>query len=99
MSANNTFGNSQHENYSFLSSVWEQPHTLRKCITISIILPCGIGVGDFLLRVIEDGDVLELVVDGPYPLLDIRKMHAKLLKPGQSNDEGLIYHHPKGTWV
>ena len=45
-----------------MCSVWQEPGTTLQRITVAIILPSGVGAEEFKVRVIEDGDVLELTV-------------------------------------
>lgn len=75
-----------------LISIWQEPSTTAKRITVSIILPSGVNAGDFTIRIIEDGDVLELTVDWPKPLVDISFMHKKWLQDYASNFTDF---HPK----
>lgn len=60
-------------------SIWQEPGTTTKRITAANILPSGVGTGNFKERVIEEGDVLELVVYWPKPLVDVHFMHRKWL--------------------
>lgn len=81
-----------------LVSEWEEAITTCPMLTLAIVLPSGIGAGDFMVRIIEDGDVLELTVKWPKPLVDIEFMHLKWLK---TDDDGnplsldVTRHHPK----
>ncbi|MEM6687231.1 MAG: hypothetical protein AAF617_15725 [Bacteroidota bacterium] len=70
----------------YLISQWQEPVTTTKRVTVAIILPSGVGVGAFKVRVIEEGDVLELTVNWPKPLVDIEFMHRKWM----SQDEGKL---------
>lgn len=81
-----------------LVSEWEEALTTTPMISVAIILPSGVGVGDFMLRVIEDGDVLELTVKWPAPMVDIELMHVKWLKNGEDGkpiSTDITRHHPK----
>lgn len=49
------------------------------------MLPSGVGAWDFTLCVIEEGDVLELSVYWPKPLVDIDHIHKKWLQDERSN--------------
>ena len=44
-------------------SEWEEALTTVQMLSVSIVLPSGVGSKDFMIRVIEDGDVLEITVD------------------------------------
>jgi len=61
----------------YMLYVWQEPGTTAKRISVAIILPSGVDSGGFQVRVIEDGDVLQLTVDWPRPLVDISFMHKK----------------------
>lgn len=65
--------------------------TRRK--TIAILLPSGVGAGDFTVRVVEGGNQLELTVFCPPALIDLRVMHRKWLLPGSR--AGFQVYHPK----
>lgn len=58
-------------------SHWQEPGTTIPRLTVAIVLPSGVGAGDFKYRVVEEGNVLELTVDWPKPLVDITCMHKK----------------------
>lgn len=76
-----------------IHSVWNEPGTTTRMITVAIILPSGIGPGDFSLRVVEGGRELELTVQWPNPLTDLDTMHKKwLLSNGLDHMER---YHPK----
>lgn len=45
-----------------LPSVWKGPGTTTKRISVAILLPSGIGPGDFTVRVLDGGLVLEVSV-------------------------------------
>lgn len=75
-----------------LLSVWQEPGTTAKRLAVAILLPSGVGAGDFTVRVIEDGDVLEISVDWPKPLVEISFMHKKWLL---MDDSRFTDFHPK----
>ena len=73
-------------------SLWQEPGTTTKRITVAIILPSGVGSGDFRVRIIESGDVLEMVIYWLKPLTDIHYMHKKWLS---DQDSSFSDFHPK----
>lgn len=76
-----------------LISVWQEPGTMTKCLSVAILLPSGIGEGDFAWRVIGEGHVLEISVIWPPPLQQPEIMHKKWLN--KDNREGFEMYHPK----
>lgn len=70
-------------------SEWQEPRTTTMRLSFAIVLPSGIT--GFKVRVIEEGDCLELTVDWPKPLTDINMMHRKWLV----NDSEFTDVHPK----
>lgn len=81
-----------------LISQWDEAITTCEMLSVAIVLPSGVGPGDFKVRVIEDGDVLELTVSWPMPLVNIEMMHAKWLKcdeQGKLISTDVTPHHPK----
>lgn len=49
-------------------SIWKEPGTSRRHITVKILLPSVFGAGYFTAPVIWEGDILELSVAWPKPL-------------------------------
>lgn len=72
-------------------SQWQEPGTTAQRVTVAVVLPSGATSGDFKVRVIEDGDMLEVTVNWPRPLVDISYMHKKWLL----QDPTFTTHHPK----
>ena len=62
-----------------LISVWDEPGTMTKRVTIAILLPCGIKTGSFSVRIVEDGHCLELALRWPQCLVDVNLLHKKWL--------------------
>ena len=77
----------------YLISQWQEPETTTQRVTVAIILPSGIQAGSFKTRVIEEGDVLEMTVDWPRPLVDIEFMHRKWIN--NCSENGFTTYHPK----
>ena len=75
----------------YLMSEWQEPRTTLQRLSVAIILPSGIGPGQFKLKIVDEGDCLELTVDWQTPLIDISIMHKKGLATGLSDV------HPKHT--
>lgn len=72
---------------------WKEPGTTTDICSISIILPAGVGKGAFLLKVTENGTVLELKVDWPRCLSDVHVMYRKWLD--ETGDDGFTEYHPR----
>lgn len=66
----------------YLMSSCQKPGTNTKRISFLIILPSGVRSWSFRFRVIDEGDVLELVAEWASPLVDIHMVHQKLLHCG-----------------
>lgn len=64
----------------YLILEWQEPHTTVDWLTIAIVLPSGIGSGDFKVRIVEDGDVVELTFKWPPPVTDVQFLHKKWLE-------------------
>lgn len=56
-----------------------EPSTTTKCNTLAIVLPSGVGISEFSLRVVEVWRQLDLTVTWPIPLCDIAIMYQKWL--------------------
>ena len=58
---------------------------------VAIILPSGVGSGDFTITVVDGGHFLELAVRLPRPQVDVLVMHRwKLSNP----ESGFMSYHP-----
>lgn len=74
-------------------SVWKEPGTTNNRISLAILLPSGVTVGNFSYRVLEGGREFELTVRWPDPMVDLDMMHKKWLTedgPGRMEK-----YHPK----
>lgn len=78
-----------------LTSCWMEPGSTTKCLTVAIMLPSGVGAGQFSLRVLEGGRQLEIIVNWPAPLVDLSMMHRKWLTA--AGPEKIESYHPKLT--
>lgn len=74
----------------FIISKWVERTTLVKRLTVAVILPSGIGSGDFTISVVDGGQYLRLAVLWPKPLLDVTVMHR--WKLGDPNNGFMCYH-------
>ena len=74
----------------YLMSNWQESLTTVKRLSVAIVLPSGIQ--GFKIKVVEEGDCLELVIDWPLPLTDTSMLHRKWLEFG---DGSLTEVHPK----
>ena len=75
-------------------SEWEEALTTCQMLTVAITLPSGVGAKSLLIRVIEDGDLLEITVDWPKPMVDIEFLHRKWLSDSDGKHE-ITRSHPK----
>ena len=76
----------------YLSSCWVERETTKKRITVAIVLPSGVGTGNFSLRILENGMSIELKVVWPNPLANLNIMYRKW--PSDPTDPIKKY-HPK----
>lgn len=72
-------------------STWKEPGTTTKRIKVATVFPSGVGEGYFKVRVSDDSDALEIVVDWPRPLVDIHFLDKKWLH----QDTSYTDFHPK----
>jgi len=77
----------------YLLSRWVEPGTTTKMVSVAIVLPSGVGAGDFSVRVVDSGQFLELTVQWPAALVDIEVMHRKWLR--MIGNGGFQKYHPK----
>ena len=75
----------------FMISSWDERSTLTKRLCVAIILPSGVGSGDFTITVVDGAHFLQLAVRWPKPLVDVSIMHLwKLSNPSS----GFMPYHP-----
>lgn len=74
-----------------LKSVWTEPGTTTKMVTVAIVIPSG--AQGFSVRVLEGGRMLEFSVKWPEPLFNLTVMHRKWLRSGSS--DRMEEYHPK----
>ena len=58
---------------------------------MAIILPSGVGSGDYIIAVVDGGHCLQLAVRLPKPLVDVLIMHCRKLSNPSS---GFMPYHP-----
>ena len=78
----------------YLLSQWTEPSTTTRRLSVASLLPSGVSPGKFRVRVMPGGRVLELVVEWPAPLTDLRLLHKKWIAPLTADDRIETY-HPK----
>lgn len=76
-----------------LISEWIKSGTKSKMVTVSIVLPSGVGPRQCSTRIVEGGRELELTVKWPVPLTDLSVMHKKWLNSRAADIIGV--YHPK----
>lgn len=76
-----------------LKPVWVEPGTTTNMVSFAILLPSGIGPGDFSLRVLQGGRELQLEVKWPHPLIDLPLLHKKWIM--SSKEDRMETYHPK----
>ncbi|PXF42241.1 hypothetical protein BWQ96_08037 [Gracilariopsis chorda] len=74
-------------------SVWTEPETTLKRVTAAVVLPSGVGRGEFLIQIIDGGECLELSVTWPQPLVDVELMHRRWLQSVHA--DRMQSYHPK----
>ena len=79
-------------NYSplYLLSTWTENHTRRRRITLAILLPSGVTKGMFGVRIDDNSRSLELSINWPTPLINMKLLHAVFLKDEKKKYE--LYH-------
>lgn len=76
-----------------LISEWVEPGTTTRRLTVAILLPSGVAIGQFSTRVSDDGNTLFLVIMWPDPLVNLKHLHRKWLT-AKGPDKIELY-HPK----
>ena len=75
----------------YMISRWAEQFTLTKRLCVAIILPSGVGSGNFTITVVDGGQFLQLAVRWPQALVDVLVMHRWKLADSQS---GFMLYHP-----
>lgn len=73
-------GDTSFKPISFLSDSWIKPSSTTKMISLIVCLPSG--VRKFFVRVVDDGNYVELKVEWPGPLVDPEWLFRKFLSSG-----------------
>lgn len=72
---------------------WIYPGTPTRRLTVAILLPSGISIGQFSTCILEDGNTLFMAVNWPDLLVDLKHLHRKwLLSEGSDR---IDMYHPK----
>jgi len=80
----------------YIIGEWEEPETKTKRLTVALVLPSGVNRSDFTLQVLEDGLSLQLTVQWPAPLVNLKLLHQKWLRPVEKDSDPLFtMFHPK----
>lgn len=74
-------------------SSWVEPNTTTKRLTVAVLLPSGVGPGQFSIRVAEDGGALEFTMIWPDPFINMSILHRKWLQ--SQSDDRIEGYHPK----
>lgn len=61
----------------YIISVWVETGTTTKRLTVAILLPSGFLICELLVRVPENGCALEMKINWPDPLFNIKTLHHK----------------------
>lgn len=88
------------KSFLLLNLISECDEAIKTCqiLTVAIVLPSTVATGDFTVRVIEDGDVLEFTVTWLKMFVDIEPMNLKWLKcdaSGKTVSIEINGHQPK----
>lgn len=76
-----------------LISVWTEPGSTTRCVSVAVLLPSGIDAGHFAVRVAEGGRQLDVNVQWPSALSNLEQLHRKWLT-AEGSDKMEMY-HPK----
>lgn len=77
----------------YLTSVWAKPGATARRASLAVLLPSGVGAGDFTVRVVDDGEFAEFTALWPAALMTLEVLHKKWL--GKRGGEGFEEHHTK----
>ena len=61
----------------YLKSIWTEPRTMTKRVSLAIVLPSGVECGRFFARVVEGGEFVEMTFRWPGPLVNPEYLHKK----------------------
>jgi len=80
----------------YLVSRWQEDENTSEMLSVAVLLPSGIEAGDFHVRVMDGGKLLEVKVVWPMPLIDEQLLHRKWLV---SNGTSGIEKYPENYGV
>ena len=72
-------------------SSWAEQSTLTRRLSVAIIVPAGVGSGDFTIAVVGGRQLLQLAGRWPQPLVDVLAMHLRKLTDSQCS---FMPYHP-----
>lgn len=78
-----------------IPSEWIEPGTTTRRTSLAILLPSGVGPGDFSLRVLPGGRLLEIKVDYPKPISDLSILHKRWLDSTNTAGDRIEKYHPR----
>lgn len=64
----------------YILSNWIEPEATTRRLTVAQVLPSGITLGMFYVRVSEDRLFLELTGSWPEPLIDLKASASKMIE-------------------
>jgi len=73
-------------------TTWVHPETLGQCASVYIWLPTDSNENTFNLKVVDDGNNLQIKIDIPPRFLDMEMMHKRWLKSATVDS---AKYHPK----
>lgn len=71
----------------YLISAWEEQGTTTPCCTVATTLPSSASTKGTIIKVMEGGRVLEVIVRLPLPFTDLSVLHRKLMKSSVLTDK------------
>lgn len=77
-----------------LQSQWVEPGSTTRMVTVAMVLPTGVGKGQFDVKVLDGGREVELKVMLPEPLSNLRMLHRKWVETAKDGSKMQMY-HPK----
>lgn len=72
-------------------SIWTEPSITTKCVLVVLLLPSGVGAGDYSTRVREGERELEVHVKWTLPFCNIEMLCCKWQR---SEEDRLESYHP-----
>ncbi|KAI0562174.1 hypothetical protein FGB62_65g314 [Gracilaria domingensis] len=63
----------------YLAGEWNDPKTTLRRLSLAVVLPAGVEKGRFRIHIVDNGNILELRVAWPRPLVDVEFLHKQWL--------------------